>query len=118
MLTNAADITLTEFLILVIERYRELITHLKDLPITCLAVDIPWVKDAYPPYANSDDASWRKAGYQTCHPLEGQFKNTNPRKLFSPRRLKRPRDSHVLDVHTPEDRMDISPEFSFDHMLQ
>ncbi|KAF7330290.1 Peptide hydrolase [Mycena venus] len=85
VLTNGdtADASLTEFLISVIERY----------------LDIPWVKDAYPDYASSDDESWRKAGYQTCHPLEGQFKNTNPY------------------VHTPDDRIDISPEFSFDHML-
>ncbi|KAJ7841316.1 peptidase [Mycena olivaceomarginata] len=81
VLTNTVDNTLGDFLILVIERY----------------LDIPWVRDAYPSFASSDDASWRKAGYQTCHPLEAQFKNTNPH------------------VHSPEDRIDISPEFSFDH---
>ncbi|KAJ7352419.1 peptidase [Mycena albidolilacea] len=83
VLTNTVDNTLGDFLILVIERY----------------LDIPWVRDAYPPFASSDDASWRKAGYQTCHPLEAQFKNTNPH------------------VHSPDDRIDISPEFSFDHIL-
>jgi hypothetical protein len=25
---------------------------------------------------------------------------------------------HVSDVHTVDDRIDISPEFSFDHLLQ
>ncbi|KAF8207215.1 hypothetical protein K438DRAFT_1815901 [Mycena galopus ATCC 62051] len=83
VLTNTLDNSLSEFLILVIERYLE----------------IPWVKDAYPPFARSDDTRWRNAGYQTCHPLEGQFKNTNPY------------------VHSPDDRIDISPEFSFEHML-
>ncbi|KAJ6468471.1 peptidase [Mycena sanguinolenta] len=88
--TNQVDPALTEFLTQVIDKH----------------LDIPWVKDAYPvdPTTgrgpNSDQTSWTKAGYQSCHPLEGQFKNTNPY------------------VHTPDDRIDISPEFSFDHMLR
>ncbi|KAJ7721733.1 peptidase [Mycena maculata] len=82
---DQVDAALTEFQIQLIERY----------------LDIPWVKDIYPgpPGPSSDQASWAKAGYQTCHPLEGQFKNAN---------------SHV---HGVEDIIDISPEFSFDHML-
>ncbi|KAJ7914924.1 peptidase [Mycena leptocephala] len=82
---NQVDAALTDFLIQVIERY----------------VDIPYVKDIYPgpPGPSSDHASWKRAGYQTCHPIEGQFKNTNPY------------------VHTVDDRIDISPEFSFSHLL-
>ncbi|KAJ7452945.1 peptidase [Mycena latifolia] len=83
VITNNVDTTLTDFLILLIERY----------------LDIPWVKDKYPPNANSDHSSWTKAGYQTAHPLEGQWNYTNDH------------------VHSVEDRIDISPEFSFDHML-
>ncbi|KAJ7109605.1 hypothetical protein C8R43DRAFT_904795, partial [Mycena crocata] len=62
-------------------------------------LDIPWVKDHYPGFASSDHATWTKAGYQACHALEGQFKHSNP------------------NVHSVNDRIDISPEFSFDHML-
>ncbi|KAJ6577406.1 peptidase [Mycena capillaripes] len=82
---NQVDAALTEFLTKVIDRH----------------VDIPWVKDVYPgpPGPSSDHASWKKAGYQTCHSLESQFKFANPY------------------VHTVDDRIDISPEFSFDHML-
>ncbi|KAJ7680050.1 peptidase [Mycena rosella] len=84
IMTNDVDAALTEFLILLVDRY----------------LDIPWVKDHYPPGPRSDHVSWTKAGYQSSHPLEGRFKHTN---------------SHI---HGVEDRIDISPEFSFDHMLQ
>ncbi|KAJ6466598.1 peptidase [Mycena vitilis] len=82
---NQVDTALSEFLVQVIDRH----------------VDLPSVKAVYPgpPGPSSDHASWKKAGYQSCHALEGQFKNTNP------------------NVHTPNDKIDISPEFSFDHML-
>ncbi|KAJ7461690.1 peptidase [Mycena galericulata] len=83
VMTNYVDPSLTEFQILLIERY----------------LDIPWVKDQYPARASSDHASWTKAGYQACHPLEARFKNANP------------------NVHTVNDRIDISSQFSFDHML-
>ncbi|KAF7375137.1 Peptide hydrolase [Mycena sanguinolenta] len=90
VITNQVDPALTEFLIQVIDKH----------------LDIPWVKDVYPVDPDtgrgpsSDHSSWTKAGYQSCHPREGQFNHTNPY------------------VHTPDDRIDISPEFSFDHMLQ
>ncbi|KAF8142688.1 hypothetical protein K438DRAFT_1877549 [Mycena galopus ATCC 62051] len=69
------DATLTEYLILLIDRH----------------LDIPWVKTVYPsnpggPRPSSDHASWTRAGYQ--------------------------------NLHTPDDRIDISPEFSFEHLLQ
>ncbi|KAJ7269568.1 peptidase [Mycena rebaudengoi] len=84
VMTGGVDPSLTEFQILLIERY----------------LDIPWVKDHYPPGPSSDYASWMRAGYQSCHCIEGQFKNSNP------------------NVHGADDRIDVSPEFSFDHMLQ
>ncbi|KAJ7844420.1 peptidase, partial [Mycena olivaceomarginata] len=87
VITNESqvDVALTEFIIQVIDQH----------------LDIPWVKDVYPgpPGPRSDHVSWTKAGYQSCHPIEGQFKHANPY------------------VHTPNDRIDISPEFSFEHML-
>ncbi|KAJ7116420.1 peptidase [Mycena epipterygia] len=85
VITNESqvDAALTEFQILLIERY----------------LDIPWVKTAYPRGPNSDHASWTKAGFQSCHCLEGQWGQVNPY------------------VHGVDDRIDISPEFSFDHML-
>ncbi|KAJ6540149.1 hypothetical protein DFH09DRAFT_1323169 [Mycena vulgaris] len=84
IITNDVDPALTEFLILLVDRY----------------LDIPWVKDHYPPGPRSDHVSWTKAGYQSAHPLEARFENTNHH------------------IHGVEDRIDISPEFSFDHILQ
>ncbi|KAJ7242757.1 hypothetical protein B0H12DRAFT_843553 [Mycena haematopus] len=105
VITNESqvDAALTEFLIQVIDKH----------------LDIPWIKDVYPsgptgPRPRSDHASWKKAGYQACHPLEGQFRNANPCKSI---RMKGPLNSRAVDVHSPDDRIDISPEFSFDHLL-
>ncbi|KAF8191470.1 peptidase [Mycena galopus ATCC 62051] len=65
-------------------------------------VDIPWVREAYPGgIGMTDHLSWTRAGYQSCHVLESTFPNANSR-----------------NIHTPNDIIDISPEFSFDHMLQ
>ncbi|KAJ7815500.1 peptidase [Mycena olivaceomarginata] len=65
-------------------------------------VDIPWVWTEYPGGVGSTDhLSWTKAGYQSCHVLESTLPNANAR-----------------NIHTPNDIIDISPEFSFDHMLQ
>ncbi|KAJ6468473.1 peptidase [Mycena sanguinolenta] len=89
VIINQVDLALTVFLTQVIDKY----------------LDIPWVMDIYPRNpttgreSRSDHNSWTTAGYQSCHPLEGQFANVNPY------------------VHTPDDRIDISPEFSFNHML-
>ncbi|KAF7317009.1 Peptide hydrolase [Mycena chlorophos] len=62
-------------------------------------IEIPWVRDRYPFGPSSDHQSWHMAGYAACHPLEAQFKNTN---------------NHI---HGEEDLLDITPEFSFEHML-
>ncbi|KAF7375134.1 Peptide hydrolase [Mycena sanguinolenta] len=89
VIANQVDLPLSAFLAQVIDKY----------------LDIPWVIDIYPVdpttgrESRSDHNSWTMAGYPSCHPLEGQFANVNPY------------------VHTPDDRIDISPEFSFDHML-
>ncbi|KAJ6546951.1 peptidase [Mycena capillaripes] len=65
-------------------------------------VDIPYIRAEYPGgIGYSDHLSWTRAGYQSCHVLESTFPNANAR-----------------NVHTPNDKIDISPEFSFDHMLQ
>ncbi|KAJ7643578.1 peptidase [Roridomyces roridus] len=76
------DTALSDLLVLLIERY----------------IEIPWVRDVYA-RGGTDHISWTRAGYQSCHPLEAQLKNTNPH------------------IHTADDRIDVSPEFSFDHML-
>lgn len=52
-------------------------------------------------YACSDHASWRKAGYPAIFTIESSFAHAN----------------HA-NIHTSHDRIDISPEFSFDHMLE
>jgi bacterial leucyl aminopeptidase len=51
-------------------------------------------------YACSDHASWTKAGYRSAFSIESSFENSN----------------HF--IHSTNDRIDISPEFSFDHMLE
>ncbi|KAJ7039543.1 peptidase [Mycena alexandri] len=99
---NQIDDALTEFLVLVIRTIRyDKKKWFHDLSMTSGTVDIPLVRDVYPgpPGPSSDHASWKKAGYPTSHTLEGQFKNSN---------------SHI---HGVEDRIDITPEFSFDHAL-
>ncbi|KAJ6628010.1 hypothetical protein B0H10DRAFT_1778708, partial [Mycena sp. CBHHK59/15] len=50
--------------------------------------------------ASADHGSWTRAGCQACHPLESRFRMRNPRALYA------------------DDRMAVSDEFSFDHMLQ
>ncbi|KAF8141831.1 hypothetical protein EV363DRAFT_1468042 [Boletus edulis] len=52
-------------------------------------------------YACSDHASWSKAGYPSIFTIESSFQNANQN-----------------NIHSSRDRIDISPEFSFDHMLE
>ncbi|KAG6332037.1 hypothetical protein ID866_7048 [Astraeus odoratus] len=52
-------------------------------------------------YACSDHASWARAGYPSIFTIESSFEHAN----------------HA-NIHTMNDRMDISSEFSFDHMLE
>jgi leucyl aminopeptidase len=52
-------------------------------------------------YACSDHASWSKAGYPSIFTIESAFPNANHH-----------------NIHSSRDRIDISPEFSFDHMLE
>ncbi|KAI0721876.1 peptidase [Cerioporus squamosus] len=65
-----------------------------------LYLDIPWV-DTQCGYACSDHASWRKAGYPSVFTIESSF----------------PESNHQY-IHTSNDRMDISDEFSFEHMRE
>lgn len=51
-------------------------------------------------YACSDHASWGKAGYPSSFSIESSFENSNHH------------------IHSSNDRIDISPEFSFEHMLE
>ncbi|KAK0206230.1 peptidase [Desarmillaria ectypa] len=69
----------------------------KDLVETYL--DIPYVETACG-YACSDHASWGKAGYPSAFTIESTFENSNK------------------NIHSTNDRIDISDEFSFTHMLE
>ncbi|KAF7291518.1 Peptide hydrolase [Mycena kentingensis (nom. inval.)] len=85
---NQVDAELTDFLVQVLKKH----------------IDLPWVYDVYPSDSRgrgpaSDHMSWKRAGFQSAHVLESQFNNTNPH------------------IHGVEDLLDITPEFSFDHML-
>jgi leucyl aminopeptidase len=62
-------------------------------------LDIPYVETKCG-YACSDHASWSKAGYPSSFTIESAFENSNP------------------NIHTSNDRIDISPEFSFTHALE
>ncbi|KAF9008872.1 peptidase [Cyathus striatus] len=62
-------------------------------------LDIPYVETKCG-YACSDHASWAKAGYQSSFTIESAFENSNP------------------NIHSANDRIDVSDEFSFSHMLE
>ncbi|KAJ7283815.1 peptidase [Mycena rebaudengoi] len=62
-------------------------------------LDIPWVETECG-YACSDHASWRKAGYPSSFTIESTFGNSNQ------------------NIHSGNDRIDVSEEFSFSHMLE
>ncbi|KAI0295823.1 peptidase [Multifurca ochricompacta] len=62
-------------------------------------LDIPYVETKCG-YACSDHASWSKAGYRSSFTIESAFENSNK------------------NIHSANDRIDISPEFSFTHMLE
>jgi len=51
-------------------------------------------------YACSDHASWEKAGYPAIFTIESAFQNSN------------------THIHSANDRIDVSDEFSFSHMLE
>ncbi|KAJ7742441.1 peptidase [Mycena maculata] len=83
-----------------------LIMDFVDLPLTEfnkqlveMYLDIPWVETECG-YACSDHASWRKAGYPSSFTIESTFGNSNK------------------NIHSANDRIDISDEFSFSHMLE
>jgi len=62
-------------------------------------LDIPYVETKCG-YACSDHASWTKAGYPSAFAIESSFANSNK------------------NIHSVNDRIDISDEFSFSHMLE
>ncbi|KAF7369717.1 Peptide hydrolase [Mycena venus] len=62
-------------------------------------LDIPWVETKCG-YGCSDHASWTKAGFPSSCGTEGAFENTN---------------NHI---HSANDRIDFSDEFSFEHMVE
>ncbi|RDB22640.1 Leucine aminopeptidase 1 [Hypsizygus marmoreus] len=64
-----------------------------------LYLDIPYVETKCG-YACSDHASWGKAGYPSSFTIESSFENSNK------------------NIHSQNDRIDISDEFSFTHMLE
>ncbi|KAF9469071.1 hypothetical protein BDZ94DRAFT_1153202 [Collybia nuda] len=70
-----------------------------NMQLVDLYLDIPYVETKCG-YACSDHASWRKAGYPSSFTIESSFENSNK------------------NIHSANDRIDISDEFSFDHMLE
>ncbi|KAF7331936.1 Peptide hydrolase [Mycena kentingensis (nom. inval.)] len=83
-----------------------LISDFVDAPLTEfnkqlveLYLDIPWVSTKCG-YACSDHASWMKAGYPSSFTIESTFEDSNK------------------NIHSANDRIDVSDEFSFTHMLE
>ncbi|GAW01891.1 peptidase [Lentinula edodes] len=70
-----------------------------NMELVDLYMDIPFVQTQCG-YACSDHASWRKAGYPSTFTIESSFENSNK------------------NIHSANDRIDISDEFSFEHMLE
>ncbi|EIM88211.1 peptidase [Stereum hirsutum FP-91666 SS1] len=62
-------------------------------------LEIPYVETKCG-YACSDHASWGKAGYPSSFTIESTFENSNK------------------NIHSANDRIDVSDEFSFTHMLE
>ncbi|KIJ41121.1 hypothetical protein M422DRAFT_75674 [Sphaerobolus stellatus SS14] len=62
-------------------------------------LDIPYVATACG-YACSDHGSWSKAGYRSSFTIESEFHDSDP------------------NIHSTRDTIDVSPEFSFTHMLE
>jgi len=62
-------------------------------------LDIPFAETKCG-YACSDHASWQKAGYPAIFTIESAFENSN------------------RFIHSTNDRIDISDEFKFTHMLE
>ncbi|KAF7316483.1 Peptide hydrolase [Mycena indigotica] len=62
-------------------------------------LDIPCVRESKRKNAGSDHLLWNRAGYQACHAAEGLMGNEN-----------------YDNIHTAQDRIDVSPEFSFEHI--
>ncbi|KAF8914108.1 peptidase [Gymnopilus junonius] len=70
-----------------------------NMALVNLYLNIPYVKTECG-YACSDHASWRKAGYPSSFTIESSFENSNK------------------NIHSTNDRIDISDEFSFTHLLE
>ncbi|KAJ3741353.1 peptidase [Lentinula detonsa] len=70
-----------------------------NMQLVDLYMDIPFVQTQCG-YACSDHASWRKAGYPSTFTIESSFENSNK------------------NIHSVNDRIDVSEEFSFEHMLE
>ncbi|KAE9410263.1 peptidase [Gymnopus androsaceus JB14] len=70
-----------------------------NIELVDMYLDIPSVETKCG-YACSDHASWGKAGYPSTFTIESTFENSNK------------------NIHSTNDRIDISDEFSFDHMLE
>jgi len=70
-----------------------------NIELVDMYLDIPSVETKCG-YACSDHASWGKAGYPSTFTIESSFENSNK------------------NIHSTSDRIDISDEFSFDHMLE
>ncbi|KAG8719398.1 Leucine aminopeptidase 1 [Ceratobasidium sp. 394] len=83
-----------------------IITDYVDLELTTFVAKLVKEYLGIPPvqtkcgYACSDHASWTKYGYPSAFSIESSFENSNH------------------NIHSVNDRIDFSPEFSFEHALE
>ncbi|KIK52487.1 hypothetical protein GYMLUDRAFT_233434 [Collybiopsis luxurians FD-317 M1] len=64
-------------------------------------LDIPWFETLYSDRAGSDHQPWTMARYPAAHAIEGLWEDMNR-----------------ANAHSPNDTIDISSEFSFEHILE
>ncbi|KAJ7064722.1 Zn-dependent exopeptidase [Mycena amicta] len=102
VVTSGVDAPLSEYLCRLVDRY----------------LDVPWVREPMKKSAGSDHLLWNRAGYQACHAAEGLMGNENFESGVSSFSSRSRLTQRLEDIHSVRDRIDISPEFSFEHMKE
>lgn len=70
-------------------------------------------------YACSDHASWTKIGVPSAFAIESRFEDSNKKCVYSLAGYGKTLTTIVISsIHSSSDKLDISPEFSFEHMMQ
>jgi leucyl aminopeptidase len=101
IITDFVDPGYTAFLRLIVDEYAQ----------------IGW-KDTKCGYACSDHASWSKIGAPSAFTIESTFEDSNHKCVFPILAGPGTKTQPVSSIHSGNDRIDYSDEFSFEHMAQ